>query len=132
MIFKQSQFKLSDFNYGDFICDEVFLSHPTIKDSYRQQQPFLNFANELHDWLLSKVIWELEGRFGGIRIQTIPVRSKNGDAFCAVRVDRKTDDRVFSDMVHRAIVSAIGSFKWFVTYYRLREKEALFEEGNFI
>ena len=132
MIFKHSQNSLSRFDYCHYLCDEIFVSHPTFKDKYMEQQPSLSFANEIHSWLLSNVIWKLEKTYGGIIIQTIPVKSKNENAFCAVRVERKTDDRVFANMVHRAIVSVIEkSFSSVVIYYRLREKETLFEEGIF-
>ena len=135
MIFRQSEFPLSRFGYCDFVCDEVFLSHLSYKDCYRQHLPSLSFGNELHDWLLRNVIWRLERKYGGILFETIPVKSKDGDAYCAVRVvrNKRDDDRVFANMVHRAIIGDIEqSFPtMFSIYYRLLENETLFQEGKF-
>ena len=134
MILNQSKNPLRDFGYCEFICDEIFLSHEDYIDCYRELQPSLSFGNNLHDWLLRNVVWELEKTYGGILIETIPVKSKNGNAFCAVRVVRKKkdDDRVFANMVHRAIVDFIEhSFQpSFLIYYRLLGNETLFDEGK--
>ena len=133
MILQQAFNLIKTFDYGQFLCDEIFLTHPDFRDGYRQKQGSLNFANELHFWLLEMVIFPLETRFGAIRIETIPVKTKNGDAFCVVRVARVNSDRVFANMVHREIIREIQSFATcdFCIYYRLLENETLFENGNF-
>ena len=119
MIFKQAFNPISCFDYRQFLCDEIFLSHPEYRDDYRQKKS-LTFAKELHSWLLAKVIYQLEIRFGAIRIETIPVKLKNDDAFCAVRVARVNSDRIFANMVHREIIHAIEilqkGFKPFCIY----------------
>ena len=136
MIFKQAFNPISCFDYRQFLCDEIFLSHPEYRDGYRQKKESLTFANELHSWLLEKVIFQLEIRFGAIRIETIPVKLKNDDAFCAVRVTRVNNDRIFANMVHREIIHAIEimqkGFKLCCIYYHLLENEKLFENGKLL
>ena len=128
MIFEQKEYPLKYFGISRYICDEIFLSHDKFRNYYRHPDETTSFANDLHSWLLKKVIRPLEREYGAIRFEVVPVRSKDQVAFCAVHVSR-TSDRIFANMVHRAMIDILHNFD-FVVYYRLQDNEILFEEGG--
>ena len=133
MILNQKKNALKGFDLCQYICDEIFLSHDSFRNYYRQPDETTSFANDVHSWLLKNVIWRLERVYGAIRFDVVPVQSKDKDAFCAVHVSRTSDDRIFSNMVHRAMVEMIEQKfpSWsYGLHYRLLDNETLFEEGN--